>query len=183
MDLKLCSHIGLRVIILLLGQLTLLSAQPLAPRFENFSMEEGLSQRFVLEVLVDCKGFLWVATEDGLNKYDGYDFKTFKHDPADPNSLGGNILRQALESHAYGEHHMWVCTVGGGLSRLDLTTERFTNYVHNPNDSTSIANNSVWIVEETLFNGIPEIWVGVMGRGLDRLDPRTGKFKHCKSSK
>jgi signal transduction histidine kinase/ligand-binding sensor domain-containing protein/DNA-binding response OmpR family regulator len=179
-DLKLCSHIGLRVIILLLGQLTLLSAQPLAPRFENFSMEEGLSQRFVLEVLVDCKGFLWVATEDGLNKYDGYDFKTFKHDPADPNSLGGNILRQALESHAYGEHHMWVCTVGGGLSRLDLTTERFTNYVHNPNDSTSIANNSVWIVEETLFNGIPEIWVGVMGRGLDRLDPRTGKFKHYK---
>ncbi len=161
----------------MLGLLVSLFAQNNIPRFEHLSVEDGLSQRFVLEVVVDCQGFLWVATEDGLNKYDGYGFKVFRHDPDDPFSLGGNILRQALESHAYDEHKLWVCTVGGGLACLDLTTERFTNYVNDPEDSTSISNNSVWIVEETHFDGIPEIWVGVIGPGLDRLDPRTGKFK------
>lgn len=143
-------------------------------------MEDGLSQRFVLEVVVDCKGFLWVATEDGLNKYDGYSFKHFRNDPDDSTSLGGNILRQALESHAYGGHKLYVCTVGGGLACLDLTTELFTNYQHDPEDSTSISNNSVWIVEETLFDGVPEIWVGVIGPSLDRLNIRTGKFKRYK---
>lgn len=164
----------------MLGQLSLLSAQQGDIRFEHLSVEDGLSQRFVLEVVVDCQGFLWVATEDGLNKYDGYDFKVFRHNPGDPFSLGGNILRQTLESHAYNEHKLWVCTVGGGLACLDLTTERFTNYVHDPEDPTSISNNSVWIIEETHFDGIPEIWVGVLGPGLDRLDLKTGDFKHYK---
>ena len=154
-----------------------LFAQPIAPRFENISIEDGLSQRFVLEVLTDCQGFLWVATEDGLNKYDGYSFKSFRHDPDDIFSLGGNVLRQALISHARGAHKLWVCTVGGGLSCLDLNTETFTNYQHDPADSTSIGNNSVWIVEEVIFNGVPELWVGVVG-GLDRLDYETGMFKH-----
>ena len=163
----------------MLGQLSLLSAQPLAPRFENISIEQGLSQRFVLEVLTDCQGFLWVATEDGLNKYDGYGFKTFRHDPDNPHSLGGNVLRQALTSHAQGSHKLWVCTVGGGLSCLDLTTETFVNYRHDPDDSTSISNNSVWIVEEAIYNDTPELWVGVVG-GLDRLNYETGEFKHYK---
>lgn len=160
-----------------MGQLIFLDAQPVSPRFENISIEQGLSQRFVLEVLTDCKGFLWVATEDGLNRYDGYEFKVFRHDPEDPNSLGGNILRQALESHALGKHKIWVCTVEGGLSCLDLETETFTNYLHDPLDSTTIASNSVWIVEEATFNGIPELWVGVVG-GLDRLNYETGEFQH-----
>ena len=147
-------------------------------RFEHLSVEDGLSQRFVLEVVVDCQGYLWVATEDGLNRYDGYDFKVFRNDPDDPTSLGGNILRQALESHAYGEHKLWVCTVGGGLACLDLTTELFTNYQHDPTDSTSISSNSVWIVEETYFDGKPEIWVGTLNpKNLDRFDHTTGKFK------
>ena len=169
--------IALRMCILLLGQVTVLLAHNEQIRFEHLSVEDGLSQRFVLEVVVDCQGFLWVATEDGLNKYDGYEFKSFRHDPEDSLSLGGNILRQVLESHAYDEHKLWVCTVGGGLACMDLTTERFTNYTHNPLDSTSISNNSVWILEETNFDGIPEIWVGVIGPSLDRLNIKTGAFR------
>lgn len=164
-------------ILLILGQTITLHAQMESFRFEHYSVEDGLSQRYVFEVVADCTGFLWIATEDGLNKYNGYDFKVFKHDPDNPASIGGNILRQALESHAYGEHKLWVCTVEGGLACLDLTTELFTNYRNDPNDSTSISNNSVWIVEETNIGGIPEIWVGVQGLGLDRLDIRSGKFK------
>ncbi len=161
----------------MLGQLIHLSAQQSDIRFEHLSVEDGLSQRYVFEVVADCKGYLWIATEDGLNKYNGYNFEVFRHDPDDPTSLGGNILRQALESHAYGEHKLWVCTVEGGLACLDLRTERFTNFRYDPDDSTSISNNSVWIIEETNIGGIPEIWVGVQGLGLDRLDIRTGKFK------
>lgn len=168
------------MIFLFLGLLAPLSAQlPNEIRFEHLSVEDGLSQRFVLEVLTDCQGFLWVATEDGLNKYDGYDFKTFSHDPDDPNSLAGNVLRQALISHAGGKHTMWVCTVEGGLSSLDLETETFTNYKHDPDDPASIGNNSVWIVEEIFFDGEPELWVGVVG-GLERFNYQSNEFKHYK---
>lgn len=176
-DLNSYRLIAMRMFILLLGQFVTLSAQNNQIRFEHLSVEDGLSQRFVLEVVADCQGFLWVATEDGLNRFNGYDFKIFRHDPHDPNSLGGNVLRQTLESHALDQHKLWISTVGGGLSCLDLTTETFINYLHDPQDSTSISSNSVWIIEETVFQGRRDLWVGVIG-GLDRLDYTTGEFSH-----
>ena len=61
-------------------------------RFEELSIDEGLSQTIVYSIAQDNEGFMWFATEDGLNRYDGYHFSVIRHDPEDPNSLGYNHL-------------------------------------------------------------------------------------------
>ena len=58
-----------------------------APHFSHLTREEGLSQSTVFDVLQDRTGFMWIATQDGLNQFDGYRFRIFKHNPRDPNSL------------------------------------------------------------------------------------------------
>ena len=58
-------------------------------RFTRLSTEDGLSQTRVTQIVQDDQGFIWVASEYGLNRYDGYKFKVFKHEPGRPNSLGG----------------------------------------------------------------------------------------------
>ena len=63
-------------------------AQPL--RFERLTIEQGLSQSTANSVVEDDLGFLWIGTQDGLNRYDGYGFKTYRHDPDDPGSLSSN---------------------------------------------------------------------------------------------
>ena len=84
-------------------------------RFERISLEQGLSQSTVFCMLQDSQGFLWFGTEDGLNKYDGYTFTVYKHDPEDPNSLGGNWIQAMLEDDS---GMLWIGTSDGGLDRL-----------------------------------------------------------------
>ena len=63
-------------------------------RFKNISLDEGLSQSVVLDIVQDDLGFLWFATQDGLNRYDGYDFKVFKNDPRSTNSISSNTIQR-----------------------------------------------------------------------------------------
>jgi len=70
-------------------------------RFEHLTIEDGLSQNAGLAIFQDSRGYLWVGSQDGLNRYDGYSFKIFKHDPDDPNSLSHNgILAIAEDTDA-----------------------------------------------------------------------------------
>ena len=83
-------------------------------RFDRISLEQGLSQSTVFCMIQDSQGFMWFGTEDGLNKYDGYSFTVYKHDPEDPNSLGGNWIQAILEDSS---GTLWIGTREGGLSR------------------------------------------------------------------
>jgi ligand-binding sensor domain-containing protein len=69
-----------------------LSAQPRDIRFDHVSVEQGLSNFSINDIVQDRQGFLWFATEDGLNKYDGYEFKVYKFDAADTNSLPASYM-------------------------------------------------------------------------------------------
>jgi len=69
------------------------SAAPMRPiRFDRLSLEQGLSQSAVMDVLQDRRGYMWLATEDGLNRYDGTGFKVYKHDIADASSLPDSFV-------------------------------------------------------------------------------------------
>lgn len=76
--------------------LLLLSCAPLHAQqrllFEHLSVKQGLSQATVTCILQDSRGFMWFGTQDGLNRFDGYTFTIFKHDPAFPGTLGGNFI-------------------------------------------------------------------------------------------
>src|SRR6185369_2767063 len=109
-------------------------------RFEHLSIEDGLSQNAGLDIFQDSRGYLWIGTQDGLNRYDGYSFKVYKHDPEDPNSISHNsILKIAEDDNGI----LWIGTWGGGLNRYDPVTETFTSYQHDPNDPSSLSNDTV----------------------------------------
>lgn len=140
-------------------------------RFDHLTPDAGLSQSVVTSILQDNQGFLWFATQDGLNRYDGYEFKIFKADPGNLDGLNDNTL-YSIARDAAGS--IWIGTNAGGLNRYDPQTGRFAHYVSNPADPRSISQNSVsfaYVGRDGL------VWAGTSGAGLNVLDPATGQFR------
>lgn len=157
---------------LLCLQLAAASAQPTDLHFRHLSIEQGLSQSIVTAMLQDRQGFMWFVTEDGLNRFDGYSFKIFKHDARDPSSLIHNEIKCIHEDR---EGMLWVGSFHRGLERFDPSTGRFTHFQHDPGDSNSLGNDIVWAVLEDRQG---RLWVGTGGGGLDLLDRGRGVFSH-----
>ena len=140
-------------------------------RFTRISTEQGLSHSKVYAVLQDSKGLMWFGTEDGLNKYDGYNVTIYKHDPADPHSLSHNRVMTLYEDST---GILWVGTLGG-LHAFDRHTETFTLYQNDVNDPQSLSHNSVWTIYEDRQK---TLWIGTLNGGLNRLHRDTHTFTH-----
>lgn len=110
---------------------TALSAQPDELRFERLSVEHGLSHSSVWALLQDSRGFLWIGTQGGLNRYDGYRFEVYKHDPEDPDSISDS---EVMAIHEGRGGDLWLATRGGGLNRWWRAEERFEHWRHDPGD-------------------------------------------------
>ena len=143
-------------------------------RFEHLSIEDGLSQNAGLDIFQDSRGYLWIGTQDGLNRYDGYSFKVYKHDPEDPTSISQNSILKIIEDE---NGALWIGTWGGGLNRYDPVTEKFTRYQHNPDDPTSLSDDTVTALKK---DSAGTLWVGTMA-GLDRFDRKTSTFQHFRN--
>lgn len=103
-----------------------LSALPPGHHFEGLGPEDGLPHRTVYDIAVDPRGFLWLATQNGLARFDGYDLRVFRHDAADPQSLPNDYIRTvAFDDNGV----LWVGTNGGGLCRFDPHQETFETYL------------------------------------------------------
>ena len=142
-------------------------------KFEHLTVADGLSQSTVLCVLQDSKGFMWFCTEDGLNKYDGYQFTVYKHEPGNSNTLSGNYIWSLHEDDT---GILWVAT-NDGLNKFDPARETFVHYQHNENDPHSLSHNDVRAVYED-HSGL--LWIGTYGGGLNQLDRKNGQFVHYK---
>lgn len=139
--------------------------------FRHVSLEQGLSQAAVRALLQDSRGFLWVATEDGLNRYDGYDFAVFRNDPLDPESIPDN--GQLCFAEGKGSV-LWIGTVDRGIARLDLKTLRFRRYQPEPQRPGGLPAGTVNAVLE---DRLGTLWAGVAGAGLVRLAPGASSFQ------
>ena len=140
-------------------------------KFTHLTTKDGLSQGYVVDILQDRRGFMWFATRDGLNRYDGHTFVVYKHDPNDPGSLSSSFIQDLMEDdHGY----LWVAT-NNGVNRFDPTTERCTRYLHDPNDPGTLGGASVKSVAQDRHG---HLWFGTEDSGLDRLDPGLGTFTH-----
>ncbi|MCF8335357.1 MAG: hypothetical protein K9H65_02025 [Bacteroidales bacterium] len=82
----------------------------------------GLSQSSVFSIDQDKKGFVWIGTRDGLNRYDGYDFDVYKYKPQDNNSLSNNEITSVLVDW---EGDLWIGTRGGGLNHFSYDNHCF----------------------------------------------------------
>jgi len=103
------------------------SAQNQQLHFTHIGTANGLSDLDVNTILQDKRGFIWVGTADGLNRYDGYKFKTFRNDVKDTSSIGGSYIQDMAEDS---DGNLWVATIGGGLNKFDRKTNRFHRYRH-----------------------------------------------------
>jgi len=141
-------------------------------QFDNLTIEDGLSQNTINAIMQDRQGFIWLATQDGLNRYNGYNFICYKNDPQNINTLSGNYIYLLVQDPAGG---MWIGTRGHGLDRFDPELETFTHYRNNPNDPGSLADD---FVKAILIDRQGRIWVGTENSGLDCFIPTKRFFKH-----
>ncbi|NQZ08816.1 MAG: response regulator, partial [Algicola sp.] len=163
----------LLTLLLLLLTSTITLAEP-AVHFERLGIEEGLSQNSVLRIIQDRQGFLWLGTSDGLNRYDGYQFKHFKHDPNDDNTLSNNYVTALYEDH---NDMLWIGTLDGGLNRYDPKTQRFERFYHDDNNPHSLSSDVVTGITQDTQG---DMWIGTSNHGLNRYDAKQNRFEHFK---
>jgi ligand-binding sensor domain-containing protein/signal transduction histidine kinase len=142
-------------------------------RFERLSTENGLIQSSVLTVCQDHTGFLWIGTYDGVARYDGFHFRSFKHRATDSTSISQNLIRHIFEDHL---GVLWFATENG-LCRFDRAKETFTSYLADPKSSRSISNNHVRRIYEDRSG---TLWIATED-GLNRYDREHGSFLQYRS--
>ncbi|MGH1363991.1 MAG: two-component regulator propeller domain-containing protein [Calditrichia bacterium] len=143
--------------------------QPDNLRFTTISLDQGLSQTSITGMAQDSQGFLWIATEDGLNKYDGNKITIYRHNPDDSTSLSDNyILDLFLDSN----ENLWLGTFNGDLSKFDFETETFTSYTPDLREVAIHSNPPVQSIDEDR-NG--HLWLG-SENGLCRFDTKQKSF-------
>lgn len=156
-------------VILLLMSVQHLFAQQKDLLFERISIEQGLSQSTVHSIIQDKTGFIWIATEDGLNRYDGYNFVIYRNERDDKTSIASNQVRTLLQDK---NGTIWAGT-GDGLCVLNLiyddkskiNKEGFYNFFNEPKDSSSLCDNNIRCLYEDK-NGV--IWIGTTS-GLNKI--------------
>jgi ligand-binding sensor domain-containing protein len=134
-------------------------------RFDHLSFEEGITHNITYSIIQDSKGFMWFGTFYGLIRYDGRDYKIFKHIPFDSTSVSSdNIISLYEDKNGF----IWVGTWSGGLNRFDPHDEVFTQYKHEYKDTLSISNDVVFDICEDISG---QLWVATE-KGLNRFIPR-----------
>ncbi|HZB13730.1 MAG TPA: two-component regulator propeller domain-containing protein, partial [Chryseolinea sp.] len=165
--LKIFRAIGSAVKFLLLIFFTVSgSAQDL--EFQHFSTRQGLSQANVWDIHQDRYGFVWIATEDGLNVYDGYSFTVYRNNP-DSTSISNSNVRCITQDQ---NGNLWIGT-RFGLNLYNRTSNSFSRFLHDKNNIETISNNDVTSVYVDSKNNL---WVGT-AQGLNLYDAQKKKFQ------
>jgi signal transduction histidine kinase/ligand-binding sensor domain-containing protein/CheY-like chemotaxis protein len=145
------------------------NAQNKVVKFSSLTIDDGLSQSDVKCIIKDHLGFMWFSTDDGLNRYDGYNFTVYRHNQKDLHSLPANNITNILEDK---EGYIWVGS-GNGLSEYNRNSNSFTTLISNRNDESTLSSPDV----NTIFQDSKgNLWVGTYS-GLNLLDAKTKKFK------
>ncbi|MEN8250394.1 MAG: two-component regulator propeller domain-containing protein, partial [Bacteroidota bacterium] len=165
-------RLNIQILFVLLFMSSFNHAQEKPVRFDRLTTRDGLSQNKVFDIVQDKLGFIWIATEDGLNRYDGYKFKVIKKIPGDSTSLRSNMIRTI---HITESGDLWLGGALNGLSKFNYETESFTNYINDHSDQNSLIGNSVIDISEDVKGNL---WIATGNRGFDYLDVSTNKFYH-----
>lgn len=141
-------------------------AQTVGPVFRRIDVMDGLPANATSALALDQEGYLWIGTRDGLARYDGIGYRTYRYVPGDEGSLQGNyVFALWVDS----KNRVWVGTEGKGLSMLDTDRRAFRHY--RPDTHPLITNGDVMaVIEDRRGN----IWFGTYGGGLYRIDKQGG---------
>ena len=140
-------------------------------RFDQYNTENGLSQNEVFDIVQDHQGFIWFATDEGLNRFDGHEFKIFRYEESNPNSIIGNSVH-AIEVDQHGT--LWIGTTHG-LSRYFPKTEFLEQLPFDFNDPSKPNGTSV---TDMMIHKDGSVWISYLGDGVDAYFPDKNEFRH-----
>lgn len=170
-------HIAFCTLFLFLSLLSVsqLIAQPYSVK--RLGVEQGLSNNYVVSITQDKQGFLWFATEEGLNKFDGTRFITFyKNDPSkNSKSITGNELNRIYADPE--RPIVWIATQRDGLNAYNYQSQTFTAYQNDSLNPHSLITNDVTDIAASA-QSTDGLWISTYYRGIDYLDITTGQFTH-----
>ncbi len=157
---------------LLLSAMNTLFAQP-SKRFEHLSLEHGLPQSSALALLQDRRGFLWVGTQEGLARYDGYNFTVYRKHPYQTGVLKGGWVQTLHEDK---EGMLWIGTLDGGLQQFNPFTQRFTAHPYKLPENLQ-ATAAVRSISED--SASQSLWLGTNSSGIVVYDKKTKSFSQA----
>jgi len=143
--------------------------EDLFTRFQNLTTRDGLSNNHVLDICQDKHGFIWIATTDGLNRYDGYSFKIYRNQPEDSTSISDNFIT-CIEEDKSG--NLWIGTKNG-FNKYDPLTNSFIRHLYNP-EKNSISHNHV---RQIMADG-NILWIETLDGVLNKFIPDDEDFYH-----
>jgi ligand-binding sensor domain-containing protein/two-component sensor histidine kinase len=158
-----------RFIILILSLHAIAQAQPTPFLFRNISINEGLSQSSVVDIATDNIGFLWMATQDGLNRYDGKEFVIFKKNFDDITTPNHSRLGKIVNGRP---HELWLITSGGRVEQLNLYNQVFTPLPSVTRDSLPLPPVSCLLYNQQT------LWMGTENQGVFLYHPNGGETMH-----
>lgn len=146
-----------------------LTAQPFY--FDRYSSDGGLSSAVISDIVQDSTGFLWIGTQDGLNRFDGYNFQVYKNTPGQESSLNDNLIRSL---HVDKNGTLWVGT-RKGVARYNPVADNFTRL---PGILFGHQNNDKVRVQKILSDKRNHIWIAMQENGIFHYNPKNQKYKH-----
>jgi len=162
------SAILFTILITCKGQSKLLPDSSLNFSFNHLSEKDGLQAEFIIYMMKDSRGFLWLCANPGLFRYDGKTFKHYSFSFQDSTTISNNRATHIVEDK---DGFLWVST-DDGLNRYDYQTDKFTRFQHNPNDSSSLPSTQV---NRTILDSKGRIWAGTP-YGLALFHEKTQSF-------
>lgn len=166
---------------LFLSLLSILQLTAQSHSVKRLGIEQGLSNNYVVSITQDKQGFLWFATEEGLNKFDGTRFITYYKNDLSHNNQGitGNELNRVYADSK--RPIIWIATQRDGLNAYNYDEQTFTAYQHNPKNPHSLITNDVTDISPSTQND-DGLWVSTYYRGIEYLNINNGQFTHYNKS-
>lgn len=147
-------------------------APPLNPSFRHYGVLDGLPSDAAYTVVQDKSGYIWIGTRDGLARFDGSEFRIFRHDGGDPDSIAANDVSAVLVD---AQGSVWAGGEGNGLNLYLPDSGGFRHWRHDSRDASSLSGNDVMALAQSSDGAI---WVGTYAGGLDRLRADRHGFTH-----
>jgi len=164
------------LILILLYATSLWAQKPTVPLlFQSITTEQGLPHNYVHCVTQDAKGFIWIGTNYGLTRYDGYSFKTYLPSFQNPYSISNKAVGRLF---CDSKNRLWMAINSGGINRMDIQTERFTGYFHD-----SSGKYHLGFEVRSFYEDIDSVLWLACDRGLFRYNEAIDQFDNVLNDK
>ena len=174
------SMITTKIILAIIFCLTSLHSQTDEYTFKQLTDADGLSQSTIFTTIQDKDGYLWLGTVDGLNRYDGYEFRIFENDPSDSTTISDNFISTIFQDS---DGYIWVGTINGYLNRFDNQTEIFKRFyindfftnIRNPENNfydypLAFSRDQINTLTTITEDKDGYLWIGTWGNGIIKFD-------------